>query len=183
MTLFEETTRVPLIVKVPWLKTPPARSSAIVELVDVLPTVADLAGLSLPESETFDGRSFFDVLSGNEETFRSSAMTCYPRKVKDPTKPWANNDPIHDNRTKFTHMGYSIRTDEFRYTEWYTWNVTRLAANMNDIVARELYDHRDTPSFPTNYSAVENENFADDPIFNETTAWLSALLRQRVLSQ
>jgi len=32
-------------------------------------------------------------------------------------------------------MGYTIRTDTFRYVEWYDWE-------QNTLVAQELYDHR-----------------------------------------
>ena len=45
---FEIATRVPLIIAAPWLRqaSSPRRSAALVELVDLLPTVADLAGES-----------------------------------------------------------------------------------------------------------------------------------------
>ena len=49
--------RVPLIISAPWIKAQPRRSDAIVELVDVLPTIAQLAGLALPAGEVFDGAS------------------------------------------------------------------------------------------------------------------------------
>jgi arylsulfatase A-like enzyme len=48
-TNFEVATRTPLIVGVPWQKSPNARVSRLAELVDVYPTLCQLAGLSLPE--------------------------------------------------------------------------------------------------------------------------------------
>ena len=39
-------------------------------------------------------------------------------------------------------MGYSIRTPEYRYTEWFLFNDTNLLAEMGNTIARELYDHR-----------------------------------------
>jgi hypothetical protein len=36
-------------------------------------------------------------------------------------------------------MGYSVRTDGWRYTEWVAWNQTSLAPIWSDVVARELY--------------------------------------------
>ena len=36
-------------------------------------------------------------------------------------------------------MGYSVRTDGWRYTEWVAWNQTTLAPIWSDVVARELY--------------------------------------------
>ena len=41
-----------------------------------------------------------------------------------------------------TSMGYSIRTPEYRYTEWFLFNDTNLLAEMGNTIARELYDHR-----------------------------------------
>jgi len=38
-------------------------------------------------------------------------------------------------------MGYSVRTDSFRFTEWFEFNATALRPIMNATVAMELYDH------------------------------------------
>ena len=54
-TNFEAVARVPLIIKAPWIEGAPARSDALVELVDVMPTILELAGFELPEGETLDG--------------------------------------------------------------------------------------------------------------------------------
>ena len=53
MTNWELAARVPLIVRAPWLgaRAVGARVDALVELVDVLPSIADLAGVSLPPNE------------------------------------------------------------------------------------------------------------------------------------
>jgi len=47
-SLFEDTVRVPLIIVVPWLDTAGQRTKEIVELIDVYPTLAELAGLKRP---------------------------------------------------------------------------------------------------------------------------------------
>ena len=46
MTNFELATRVPLIIKIPWLDTV-SRVSGLVELVDIFPTILDVAGLEI----------------------------------------------------------------------------------------------------------------------------------------
>jgi len=46
-------------------------------------------------------------------------------------------------------MGYSMRTDRYRYTRW----VDR--KNHAEVAAEELYDHKSDPQ--------ENENIANDP--------------------
>jgi hypothetical protein len=48
--------------QVPWYDAPPRRTSAIAELIDVFPTVADVMGVPLPANETFDGKSLVQVL-------------------------------------------------------------------------------------------------------------------------
>lgn len=38
-------------------------------------------------------------------------------------------------------MGYSIRTTNFRFTEWFDFNTTALRPDFSNTVAMELYDH------------------------------------------
>jgi iduronate 2-sulfatase len=47
-TLFEESLRSPLVVRLPGMASPGVASDAIVETVDLFPTLCDLAGLPLP---------------------------------------------------------------------------------------------------------------------------------------
>ena len=49
------------------------------------------------------------------------------------------------------YMGYSVRTDRFRYTEWVDWQT-------GDLKATELYDHEVDPLETTNVS--DNEDYA-----------------------
>src|SRR5690606_39519203 len=57
---FELDTRVPLIIATPKQKTGGSRTDAIVELVDIYPTLSELAGIPLPEG--LDGESLLPVL-------------------------------------------------------------------------------------------------------------------------
>ena len=57
--LMEHSTRVPLLVRVPWLGG--GVSQSMVELVDLYPTLCELCGLPQPEGQ-LDGRSFVPVL-------------------------------------------------------------------------------------------------------------------------
>jgi iduronate 2-sulfatase len=179
MTNFELATRVPLIVKVPWLNKTVTRSDSLVELVDILPTVAELAGISLPEGETFDGTSLVPLLVKEEATIKNAAFSQYPRRVTDPTAPWKANSIIHHDRTGFTHMGYSIRTVDWRYTEWVTWNGTLLKPIWEPVAARELYDHRNLSTFPTDFDAGENENVAGESQYQSIVATLSRQIREQ----
>ncbi|HEX5787882.1 MAG TPA: sulfatase/phosphatase domain-containing protein, partial [Woeseiaceae bacterium] len=59
-TLWEESTRVPLIVVAPGLTTPGSTSAEAVSLLDVYPTLVDIAGLPTPAH--LDGESLKPLL-------------------------------------------------------------------------------------------------------------------------
>jgi len=61
-------------------------------------------------------------------------------------------------------MGYTIRTDEYRYVEWFDWETGELAA-------RELYDHRT--------DSQENENVVDRAEHAKIAAELSRILKAK----
>ena len=100
-TQFEESTRVPLIVRVPGVAGGDT-SRGLVELVDLYPTLADLAGLPAPEG--LEGTSFRPLLD-------------------DPDRDWKS--AIFSRSDRFTRLdrqhltaGLSVRTARYRYTEW-----------------------------------------------------------------
>ncbi|MFT4555513.1 MAG: iduronate 2-sulfatase [Planctomycetaceae bacterium] len=93
--LFEEATRVPFIISVPWLKDQHGRGTRkITELVDLYPTLADLAGVSAPD--TLQGKSLKPLLADTE----SSA--------------WTKDQAFTISRSG----GESIRTKDWRFTQW-----------------------------------------------------------------
>eukprot|EP00948_MAST-09A_sp_MAST-9A-sp1_P001036 g1036.t1 len=180
-TNFEQATRVPLIVKVPWLNTV-NRSSDFVELVDILPTIVELAGLSLPAGETFDGISFVPLMNKTNSSYNNSKLSAfsqYPKKIHNMSRAWESNGIIHTDRNKFTHMGYTIRTHEWRYVEWVAWNQTTLKPIWSDVVARELYDWRNVSR---DVSDGESINVADDDENRAVVENLSVKLREQFTS-
>ena len=93
--LFEESTRVPFIVSVPWLKDQHGKQTMkITELIDLYPTLADLAGLKAPE--TLQGTSLKPLL-------------------KDPENSAWNKDVAF---TISRSGGESIKTYKYRFTQW-----------------------------------------------------------------
>jgi len=179
MTNFEIAVRVPFMISVPWLNTSGTKSAALVELIDVLPTAAALAGLSLPSSETFDGMSLVPLLDGSAQQLKDAAFSQYPRRVKDEQKAWSGNSVIHSNRSTFTHMGYSVRSARWRYTEWLAWNGSTLRPVWDDVVARELYDHGSEPLYPVDFDSFENINEVNSTAYAGVIANLSWRIRQR----
>jgi iduronate 2-sulfatase len=185
-TNFEAATRVPLIIRAPWLSSGSQRvrrrSSELVELVDLLPTIAELASVSLPPDETFDGVSLVPLLTEGGRSMatwrdKPAAYSQYPRRVTDPARPWHGNGILTHGRDQFTHMGYSARTTEWRYTEWVAWNQSSLTPIWENVTARELYDHRGETTYPTNFDAGELENVVDRQEYAHVAANLSALVR------
>ena len=71
--LYEHSWRVPLLVRGPGIK--PGRTSRYVYLLDVLPTLCDLAGIKIPA--TVDGQSFRPVLEGKTDRIRDTLYGCY----------------------------------------------------------------------------------------------------------
>lgn len=141
--LTELGTRVPLIVSVPWLpQSHGKRSSVITELVDVMPSLSDLAGLPPPAIHAgeapLDGVSFASVLESGVSTSpitsnaegKGWALSVYPRCPTDPIGHglWYNNWCIEVDREAILYMGYSLRVHGWRYTAWQPWNGTSLSA-------------------------------------------------------
>jgi N-sulfoglucosamine sulfohydrolase len=128
---FDIDAHVPLIVRDPRLKGG-QRTKALVELVDLYPSLVESCGLRIPES--LEGRSFVPLLRTPQIPWKAAAFTQHPRPAYYGKKP--------------SVMGYSMRTDRYRYTEW-----RRFGAN--DVLASELYDHR--------HDRGETKNEANNP--------------------
>ena len=93
--LFEESARVPLIVAAPQVVRPGMPSASLVELVDVYPTVADLAGVPAPAP--LDGASLRPLLADPLARVKEAAFTVSSRGLR---------------------LGRSVRTARYRYTWW-----------------------------------------------------------------
>lgn len=95
-SLFEQVAKVPFIISAPGMKLNGKSSQALVESLDLYPTVAELCGLPAPKY--LDGKSLVPVLKGEEIGVRDAAFTQVQRAKDAP--------------------GYSVRTIMYRYTEW-----------------------------------------------------------------
>ncbi len=78
VSLHEESVRVPMIIKAPGRE--PAVSHSLVELLDLYPTVAELAGLE--HSEHLQGKSLAPVLDDPDHSVRDVAFSMHKRHGK-----------------------------------------------------------------------------------------------------
>jgi iduronate 2-sulfatase len=132
-TAFELDAGVPLIIATPDHKAG-QRTDALVELLDIYPTLADLCGLPAPKE--LEGVSLVPILNDPTRTVKEVALTQTPRP-----------NYLRGKRLPEV-MGYSIRTPRFRYTEWRDFQTGKARA-------RELYDHK--------RDRGENRNLAKAP--------------------
>ncbi len=95
VTLFESCARVPMILRVPGRTSPGSSSGQLVELVDLVPTLAELCGLE--PRERLEGRSLGPILEDPEAAVRGAAYTVVRRGRE---------------------LGRSIRTLRWRYADW-----------------------------------------------------------------
>ncbi|TWU51000.1 Choline-sulfatase [Rubripirellula tenax] len=89
-TLFENATRVPLVIAGPGIASGKT-SASMAEMVDFYPTLAELAGLKAPS--TVSGISLVETLADPTIATRTSALSQL-------------------------NSGYSLRTADFRFTQW-----------------------------------------------------------------
>jgi uncharacterized sulfatase len=120
MTLFEESTRVPLVIHAPGMAAG-KRCSSLVELIDLYPTLAQLCAIKPPAG--LDGSSLAPQLRNPSTPARRAVFSSVNR---------------HEDRSRltsaFSFFGHSVRTERWRYTEW-----------DNGSRGVELYDERNDP--------------------------------------
>ena len=149
----ENDTNAPLLLSVPGMRHAGRRTNALVEFVDIYPTLADLAGLPLPAH--LEGLSFRPVLEEPSRPWKTAAFSQYPRS--------------HNGRQL---MGYSMRTADHRLTVW----VDR--QDQKRIEAIELYDHRVDPQENINVAQAPGQAAVLEGLLGQWRAgWRGALPR------
>lgn len=130
-TNYEQATRIPLLVKAAG-QTKGGASGAMVETVDIYPTLCELAGLKTPEK--LDGISFAPLVTGKSAQGERDHVThVFPR----------------GNR-----LGRAIRTPTHRFVEWKTIGAPADTAEV------ELYDYAADPLERKNLAREQPETVA-----------------------
>lgn len=188
-TNYEIGTRVPLMI---WSPDMPKGSrgkttDALVELVDMYPTLCDLAGISLPEH--LEGQSFKPLISNPETKWKTAAFSQFPSPA---LREWAAN-PLSQgmretyfgplikevegrikkqqkdkwDRDLFENrlMGYSMRTDNYRFIVWKDYTKPKA-----EPIFFELYDHQKDPTETVNI-ADENPDVVAELLMQFNKGW------------
>jgi len=134
--LFEGSARVPFLIAAP--NIPGGRAtSAITEMVDIYPTIAELCDLPLPDH--LKGQSLLPVLEDARLAGKDAALTV----------AWSRAGRMHPEFKGKHVKGYSIRTERYRYTEW-----------GGGEYGTELYDYQADPEEYTNLAGDPSQGAA-----------------------
>ena len=153
MSLFEESSRVPMLIVVPGMSTGKIAESPVSQ-VDLFPTLAELCGVTTPEN--LQGQSLVPMLKDPSHVGRGWALTQVTRGGK-------RRNAKTGGEISGQFFGYSLRTPRWRYTEWDGGDA-----------GRELYDHDNDPR--------ELTNLADHDQHRATVGELSTALKDAVAS-
>jgi iduronate 2-sulfatase len=149
MTNYEMDTRVPLIIKPAQPVGDDGKRRQIVESVDIFPTLCDLAGLSHPDGLV--GESLMKHFHNADEKGKPYAFSQFLRHGI-----WAAPDGRET-------MGYTVRTEDWRYVEWFH-------SDKAEVIARELYD--------ITSQGLEQLNLSGKPEHHEIESHLARLLTE-----
>ena len=142
---------MPLLISDPSRRSEHGKETlALSELVDLYPTLLDLAGLEHPQmTHALEGVSLRPVLENAKLKVKDQAFT-------------QHQHPFYGSADNWKAWGYSLRAAEWRYTEW---------RDIKDgsLVETELYRYQE--------AEPESENLAEDPHHDEVREGLAERLR------
>jgi len=153
-TNYEIDTRVPMIISGHGVLARGKHSNALTEFVDIYPTLCEMANFPVPEY--LQGTSLVPLLKDPDLEWKTAAYSQFLLGRYGRTKT-----------IKGEQMGYAMRTDRYRYVEWYDWIEEEKKADV--LIFSELFDHQIDPQ--------ENINLAADPQYKEIVELLSQQLK------
>lgn len=131
-TNYEQAARIPLIIVAPGFAEGGSETVALMESVDVYPTLCELAGLPVPSQ--LDGSGLVEVLKEPSKNVRGTAIHVYPRGKR---------------------LGRAVRTSRYRLVEW------KEPGARADTAVLELYDYQADPGESKNLADEKPEVVAE----------------------
>ena len=190
---YEISTRVPFIIRSPGMSalgTSGTMTNAPVELVDVFPTLLDLCSLPIPDETTsvtnditryqiLEGTTLLPLLEDSQQPWKSVAFSQYQRYIS--YKSSYDSDRPLSPAGGGKGMGYSIRTDRYRYTEWWKTRGDYGKFGSND--ANNPYDPDASRVVASEASLVELYDYQNDPEETENLAYTQAAAHAALISE
>lgn len=188
-TNYEIATRVPMIIWTPNMlkEEQGAKTKALVELIDLYPTLCELAGIPVPEH--VEGTSFKPLLEDPNKDWKTAAFSQFPSpalrewgafpirpamretyfgplleevegRIIDQQKETWDRELFENNL-----MGYAMRTAKYRFILW-----KDRENKEKPPVFIELYDHISDP-YETRNIAEENPNLVSELMIQLNKGW------------
>lgn len=148
MTNYNIDLKVPIIIRSPDQANRGIQTQAITELVDLFPTICELAGIEVPDY--MQGKSMVPLIKDPKRKWKTAAFSQFHRRPK-----------VSADGKRY--MGYSINTSSYHYIEWYTWD--HKEGIRGELKGIELYDRIHDP--------FETENLANQKDKEEIQQQLS----------
>ncbi len=154
-TNFEQAVSSPMIIYSPDHGLENNMTNSPVELLDIYPTLCDLAGISIP-NET-EGKSVKEVMNDPDHKVRHAALAQYTRM--------SNGKRV---------MGYSLRDERYRYTKWIQMDY-RNGERYGPTIACEFYDYE--------IDSFEKINRCSDDTYSDIIAGFELEFKRRNIAQ
>ncbi|MFC2117575.1 sulfatase/phosphatase domain-containing protein, partial [Bacteroidota bacterium] len=135
-TNYEIDTHVPMIIYAPQIKAKGQECDGFTELVDIFPTLCELAGVNVPAY--LQGTSVAPLLDKPDLPWKNAVFSQFHRRPR-----------ITPDGKRY--MGYSMRTGQYHFIEWYYWDNKNKVST--ELAGLELYD--------LNLDPDENNNIAN----------------------
>ncbi len=142
-TCFEEAARIPMIIVAPKAAANGKASKRTIELVDIYPTLTDLAGVKAPDG--LQGVSLRPLLDNADAAWNRAAYTQTVTKGKNKVQ------------------GYSVRTERWRFTEW-QYGEKGMELYDHDKDPQELNNLANDPAYSTVVAELKAMNKQVHPV-------------------
>ena len=154
-TNFEQAVSSPMIIYSPDHGLENNMTNSPVELLDIYPTLCDLAGISIPNEA--EGKSVKEVMNDPDHKVRHAALSQYTRM--------SNGQRV---------MGYSLRDERYRYTKWIQMDY-RNGERYGPTIACEFYDYE--------IDSFEKINRCSDDTYSDIIAGFELEFKRRNIAQ
>jgi choline-sulfatase len=152
--LYDSTTHVPLMIKLPWHKSAGKTVAAQVRTLDILPTALDLA--SVPAPDSLDGKSLIPYFAGDVSDRVAIGETDYPLRFG-----WAPLRSVRSDGLKLIEAPrpelYDLRSDPGELANKYQLDAAT-AQKLRQLLPAKDLENSSAQSLPDPKDKIEEQN-------------------------